>query len=58
MNWEVGNDFKKHMKAIADALQDDNSLILATDPDREGEAICWHLQEALSKRSRSRRTPR
>ncbi|PIL18082.1 DNA topoisomerase I [Puniceibacterium antarcticum] len=50
MIWEVGNDSKKHMKAIADALAKDNSLILATDPDREGEAISWHLQEALIKR--------
>ena len=50
MKWEVGNDSKKHVKAIADALKDDNELILATDPDREGEAISWHLQEALTKR--------
>ncbi|MEL0437102.1 type I DNA topoisomerase [Phycobacter sp. K97] len=50
MKWEVGNDSRKHVKAIADALKDDNALILATDPDREGEAISWHLQEALTKR--------
>ncbi|ETX16096.1 DNA topoisomerase I [Roseivivax halodurans JCM 10272] len=50
MTWEVGNDSKKHVKAIADALKDDNALILATDPDREGEAISWHLKEALTKR--------
>ncbi|MBF9058247.1 type I DNA topoisomerase [Rhodobacterales bacterium HKCCSP123] len=50
MLWEVGADSKKHVKAIADALKDDNTLILATDPDREGEAISWHLQEALTKR--------
>ena len=50
MKWEVGNDSKKHIKAIADALKDDNALILATDPDREGEAISWHLEEALRKR--------
>lgn len=50
MTWEVGSDSKKHVKAIADALKDDNSLILATDPDREGEAISWHLEEALRKR--------
>ncbi|QYX57562.1 type I DNA topoisomerase [Roseovarius sp. SCSIO 43702] len=50
MKWEVGNDSKKHVKAIADALKDDNALILATDPDREGEAISWHLEEALRKR--------
>ena len=50
MLWEVGSDSKKHIKAIADALAKDNALILATDPDREGEAISWHLQEALTKR--------
>lgn len=50
MTWEVASDSKKHVKAIADALKDDGALILATDPDREGEAISWHLQEALTKR--------
>ncbi|MEX3014589.1 type I DNA topoisomerase [Gymnodinialimonas hymeniacidonis] len=50
MKWEVASDSKKHVKAIVDALKDDPSLILATDPDREGEAISWHLQEALTSR--------
>ncbi len=50
MKWEIASDSKKHVKAIADALANDNELILATDPDREGEAISWHLQEALTKR--------
>ncbi len=50
MLWEIGYDSRKHVKAIADALKDDNNLILATDPDREGEAISWHLEEALRKR--------
>ncbi|SFP03267.1 type I DNA topoisomerase [Tranquillimonas alkanivorans] len=50
MTWEIGSDSKKHVKAIADALKDDQKLILATDPDREGEAISWHLEEALRKR--------
>jgi DNA topoisomerase I len=49
MLWEVAPDSRKHLKAIADALKDDNELILATDPDREGEAISWHLTEALAK---------
>ena len=47
MKWEIGVDSKKHVKAIADALKKDNELILATDPDREGEAISWHLEETL-----------
>ncbi len=50
MDWEVQADSRKHLKAIADALKDDNALILATDPDREGEAISWHLTEALRDR--------
>ncbi|WP_109463812.1 type I DNA topoisomerase [Albibacillus kandeliae] len=50
MLWEVSSDSRKHVKAIADALAEDGELILATDPDREGEAISWHLQEALTKR--------
>ena len=50
MKWEIGYDSRKHVKAIADALKDDNELILATDPDREGEAISWHLEETLRKR--------
>ncbi|PZX19689.1 DNA topoisomerase-1 [Palleronia aestuarii] len=50
MKWEIATDSRKHVKAIADALASDNALILATDPDREGEAISWHLEEALRKR--------
>ncbi len=50
MVWEVAPASKKHVKAIADALAADNDLILATDPDREGEAISWHLEEALRNR--------
>lgn len=50
MKWEIATDSRKHVKAIADALASDNTLILATDPDREGEAISWHLEEALRKR--------
>ncbi len=50
MKWEVGRDSQKHVRAIADALKTDNTLILATDPDREGEAISWHLEEALRRR--------
>ena len=53
MDWEVQADSRKHLKAIADALKLDNALILATDPDREGEAISWHLTEALRDRKSS-----
>ncbi len=50
MLWEVAPESQKHVRAIAEALKDDDKLILATDPDREGEAISWHLLEALTKR--------
>ncbi|KUF08783.1 type I DNA topoisomerase [Pseudoponticoccus marisrubri] len=50
MKWEVASDSRKHVAAIAEALKSDDNLILATDPDREGEAISWHLKEALTKR--------
>ena len=48
MKWEIAADSRKHVKAIKDALASDPNLILATDPDREGEAISWHLREALA----------
>ena len=50
MDWTVEGKSKERIKAIADALKDADTLILATDPDREGEAISWHLLEALQKR--------
>ena len=50
MVWEVDSKSQKHVRAIAEALGDHDRLILATDPDREGEAISWHLLEALRKR--------
>lgn len=48
MKWEVASESRKHVKAIKDALASDPKLILATDPDREGEAISWHLLETLA----------
>ena len=48
MTWEVAPESRKHIKAITEALKTDDTLILATDPDREGEAISWHLREALA----------
>lgn len=50
MDWEVYGDKAKQVKAIADAAKGSEALILATDPDREGEAISWHVRELLAKR--------
>jgi DNA topoisomerase-1 len=47
MSWENYGDKGKQLKAIADASKKATRLILATDPDREGEAISWHVQEVL-----------
>ena len=50
MDWEVYGDKLKRVKEIADLAKKADRLILATDPDREGEAISWHVQELLRKR--------
>ncbi|MFZ5748428.1 MAG: type I DNA topoisomerase [Pseudomonadota bacterium] len=47
MEWETYADKAKQLKAIADEAKKADRLILATDPDREGEAISWHVQELL-----------
>ena len=47
MQWENYGDKGKQLKAIADEAKKADRLILATDPDREGEAISWHVQEVL-----------
>ena len=50
MTWEAYADKSKQLKAIADEAKTADTLILATDPDREGEAISWHVQEVLAKK--------
>ena len=50
MDWELYGDKQSRVKAIADAAKQADRLILATDPDREGEAISWHIRETLAKR--------
>lgn len=47
MLWETQADSTKHVKEIAQALKGADTLYLATDPDREGEAISWHIREVL-----------
>jgi DNA topoisomerase-1 len=50
LEWEIDTKSAKRVKDIADALKGADRLILATDPDREGEAISWHVLEALNNR--------
>jgi DNA topoisomerase-1 len=57
MSWEVEGRGQKQLKEIADAVKDADKLILATDPDREGEAISWHIIEALKARRALTKVP-
>lgn len=50
MSWEVDGASAKRMKDIADAVKGSDGLFLATDPDREGEAISWHVLDLLKKK--------
>lgn len=50
MSWEVDAASQKRIKDIADAVKSSDGLVLATDPDREGEAISWHVLDILKKK--------
>ena len=50
MSWEVDGKSEKHLKTILEAVRGADRLFLATDPDREGEAISWHVSEVLNSR--------
>src|SRR5438270_298138 len=50
MSWEVDGKSEKHLKTILEAARSADRLFLATDPDREGEAISWHVREVLKAR--------
>ncbi len=50
MIWEVDSFSKKYLKEITEAAKKSKKIILATDPDREGEAIAWHVREYLEEK--------
>ncbi len=50
MSWQVDGPSNKRLSEIANALKEADGLILATDPDREGEAISWHVLDVLQKK--------
>ena len=50
MSWQVESDSQKVVNEIAKAVKGASRLILATDPDREGEAISWHLLKILEQK--------
>src|SRR3954451_15375600 len=50
MQWQGSPDRARQLKAITDEAKKADTLILATDPDREGEAISWHVQEVLRQK--------
>lgn len=50
MSWEVDSASAKRLSDIVKALKESDGLILATDPDREGEAISWHVLEVLQQK--------
>ena len=52
MKWQVSTGSEKHLKEIRDALKNAEKLVLATDPDREGEAISWHVLEQLRQKNK------
>ena len=56
MDWDVNADGDKRIKDIVKALKGADGLVLATDPDREGEAISWHVKEELVRRKADRKS--
>ena len=51
MLWEIDSFSKKYLKEITEAAKESAKIILATDPDREGEAIAWHVKEFLDEKN-------
>ena len=57
MIWEIDDKSQKRLNDIAKALKGADKLILATDPDREGEAISWHVLEVLREKNALKKQP-
>jgi DNA topoisomerase-1 len=57
MSWEVDAKAQKRLSEIAEATKGADRLILATDPDREGEAISWHVLEVLNRKKAIKGAP-
>ncbi len=57
MSWQTDTKSNKYVKDITEALSKADKLILATDPDREGEAISWHVQELVKSKKALRDIP-
>ncbi|NCB49323.1 MAG: type I DNA topoisomerase [Alphaproteobacteria bacterium] len=57
MVWSIDSKNEKHIKAITSALSKADALYLASDPDREGEAISWHIIQELTRRKKLKDMP-
>ncbi|MDN5249029.1 MAG: type I DNA topoisomerase [Alphaproteobacteria bacterium] len=57
LNWETAAKSQKHLNTIIKAAEECESIILATDPDREGEAISWHIYEILRSKKALKNKP-
>ncbi len=57
MDWELGERADKPVSAIAKAVKTADAVYLASDPDREGEAIAWHIQEVLNEKGLGKKIP-
>src|ERR1700675_5048298 len=57
MDWELGERADRPVNEITKALKDADTVYLASDPNREGEAIAWHIQEVLREKGIAKSIP-
>jgi len=57
MDWELGDRAQRPVSEIAKAVKGADAVYLASDPDREGEAIAWHVLEVLKEKNLVKKTP-